>query len=67
MLDKTLAFMEQEGWIHTIVDEPQVGEGSLYPTHSESTIIRLHGRNAASRLKSNQPNWREVRYLYRYN
>jgi uncharacterized protein YecE (DUF72 family) len=71
MRDKTLAFMRQEQWIHSIVDEPQVGEGSaptiLEPTYTDMTIVRFHGRNAAGWIKSNQSNWREVRYLYKYN
>lgn len=70
MREKTLAYMEKDGWIHTICDEPQVGEGSiptvLQPTNQELTLIRLHGRNTYGWLQSNQPNWREVRYLYRY-
>ncbi|WP_047152762.1 DUF72 domain-containing protein [Aneurinibacillus tyrosinisolvens] len=71
MRDNTLAFMQREGWIHSIVDEPQVGVGSaptvLEPTHTDMTIVRLHGRNAAGWNKSKQANWREVRYLYKYN
>jgi len=69
--DKTLQFMRDEGWIHSICDEPQVGDGSvptvLEPTRSDCTIIRFHGRNASGWHASGQPNWREVRYLYRYN
>ncbi|WP_374706207.1 DUF72 domain-containing protein [Paenibacillus sp. J23TS9] len=71
MMDKTLAFMREEGWIHSICDEPQAGEGSvpmiLEPTRDDFTLVRLHGRNAAGWHSSGQPNWREVRYLYRYN
>jgi len=69
--DKTLQFMRDEGWIHSICDEPQVGEGSvpmvLEPTSEDCTIVRFHGRNASGWHSSGQPNWREVRYLYRYN
>ncbi|UHA75768.1 DUF72 domain-containing protein [Paenibacillus sp. 481] len=71
MHDKTLAFMEQEGWIHSICDEPQAGEGSvpmiLHPTEPSLTMIRMHGRNVSGWNASGQPNWREVRYLYDYN
>ncbi|WP_411831237.1 DUF72 domain-containing protein [Paenibacillus dokdonensis] len=71
MMDKTLGFMREEGWIHSICDEPQAGEGSvpmiLEPTRDDFTLVRLHGRNAAGWHSSGQPNWREVRYLYRYN
>jgi uncharacterized protein YecE (DUF72 family) len=70
-IDKTLAFLEQENWIHTVCDEPQAGDGSipivLQATHKEKTLIRMHGRNRAGWQKNGQKNWREVRYLYRYN
>lgn len=69
--DKTLAFMEREGWIHTVCDEPQVGTGSvptvLRATDPELTIVRMHGRHAAGWSQASAPNWREVRYLYRYS
>ncbi|HEY4554332.1 MAG TPA: DUF72 domain-containing protein [Bacillaceae bacterium] len=69
--DRTLQFMVDEGWIHSICDEPQSGEGSipmvLHPTHPEKTLVRLHGRNVEAWKKPNGKNWREVRYLYRYN
>lgn len=69
--DKTLEFMIQEGWIHSICDEPQVGMGSIptvfSPTHTEKTLIRFHGRNAAGWQKQKDVDWREVRYLYKYN
>ncbi|CAM2880143.1 DUF72 domain-containing protein [Paenibacillus sediminis] len=71
MRDKTLSFMRQEGWIHSIADEPQIGEGCvpivLEPTQAEATMVRFHGRNAAGWKASGQENWREVRYLYRYS
>ncbi|MCA0757111.1 DUF72 domain-containing protein [Paenibacillus sp. N4] len=69
--DKTLAFMSREGWIHSVCDEPQVHPGSvptvLVPTHDEVTIVRFHGRNTSGWMSSGAPNWREVRYLYRYS
>jgi uncharacterized protein YecE (DUF72 family) len=68
--ERTLDFMKQEGWIHSICDEPQAGEGSvptiLKPTNDEATLIRFHGRNVYGWNKPNGENWREVRYLYRY-
>ncbi|GAB7386279.1 DUF72 domain-containing protein [Bacillaceae bacterium] len=71
MREKTLQFMEKEGWIHSVCDEPQVGVGSvpvvLRATHPALTIVRLHGRNASGWLNQGQANWREVRYLYRYS
>ncbi|MBD7969779.1 DUF72 domain-containing protein [Paenibacillus gallinarum] len=71
MQAKTLAFMRREGWIHSICDEPDAGQGSiptiLSATDDDLSIIRFHGRNAAGWHQSGAPNWREVRYLYRYN
>lgn len=71
MKEKTLQFMNEEGWIHSICDEPQAGEGSiptvLHPTSKEKTLIRMHGRNFHGWTKPKEGNWREVRYLYRYN
>jgi uncharacterized protein YecE (DUF72 family) len=69
--DRTLQFMEDEGWIHSICDEPQAGKGSiptvLKPTDKDKTLIRFHGRNVHGWNSSGQENWREVRFLYRYN
>jgi len=69
--EKTLQFMKEESWIHTICDEPQAGEGSvpviLEPTNEENVLVRFHGRNVHGWQKKNAENWREVRYLYRYN
>jgi uncharacterized protein YecE (DUF72 family) len=72
MYDKTLAFIKQEGWIHTVCDEPQAGFGSvpivLHASDPKKTLVRFHGRNVHGWQKaSNGNNWREVRYLYRYN
>lgn len=68
---QTLRFMESERWIHSICDEPQAGEGSvptvLKATNEEKTLVRMHGRNTAAWVNPNGKNWREVRYLYRYN
>ncbi|QED49225.1 DUF72 domain-containing protein [Cytobacillus dafuensis] len=69
--DKTIQFMKDENWIHSICDEPQSGEGSvptvLVPTNEEKVLVRFHGRNVHGWQKKNAENWREVRYLYRYN
>lgn len=69
--EKTLKFMKEEQWIHAICDEPQSGEGSI-PTvldtlQSNKILIRFHCRNVYGWQKRNHENWREVRYLYRYN
>ncbi|AXI07782.1 DUF72 domain-containing protein [Oceanobacillus zhaokaii] len=69
----TLSFMKQEGWVHSIADEPQAGVGSIpivpVATNEKRTLIRLHGRNfhGWTRPKNAETNWREVRYLYKYN
>lgn len=69
----TLAFMREQGWIHAIADEPQAGEGSIpvvpVATNENMTLIRMHGRNfhGWTKPKNRDTNWREVRYLYKYN
>ncbi|TFE25831.1 DUF72 domain-containing protein [Cohnella luojiensis] len=69
--EKTLAFMREEGWIHSVCDEPQAGAGSipivLEATTPEFTLVRLHGRNVGGWNQSGAANWREVRYLYDYS
>ncbi|MBM7363952.1 DUF72 domain-containing protein [Priestia taiwanensis] len=68
--ERTLSFMEEEEWIHTICDEPQAGAGSiptiLHPTHKNLTLVRFHGRNVHGWNNHGQDNWRKVRFLYRY-
>ncbi|UVI29979.1 DUF72 domain-containing protein [Paenibacillus spongiae] len=68
---KTLHFMKREGWIHSICDEPQVPPFSvptvLQATDAEVTMVRMHGRNISGWSKRGDPNWRAVRYLYRYS
>ncbi|KAB7707005.1 DUF72 domain-containing protein [Bacillus aerolatus] len=70
-LEKTIDFLRKEKWIHTVCDEPQAGEGSvpiiLQATDPEKTLVRLHGRNRQGWRKQGNKNWRDVRYLYRYN
>lgn len=69
--ESTLSFMREEGWIHIVCDEPQVGQGSvptvLEPTDVNLTLVRLHGRNESGWTQSGSPHWRELRNLYRYN
>lgn len=71
MKERTLEFMREEGWIHSICDEPQAGIGSiptvLEATDKDTSIVRFHGRNAANWNNGGGPNWREVRYLYNYS
>lgn len=67
----TVQFMKVEKWIHSICDEPQAGSGSiptvLEVTNSEKVLVRFHGRNLYGWENRGGENWREVRYLYRYN
>lgn len=69
--ERTLRFMREQGWIHSVCDEPQAGAGSvptvLEATDPELTLVRMHGRNGAGWNQGGSPNWREVRYLYRYS
>jgi len=70
--ESTLAFLQQQGWIHTVCDEPQAGEGSIpiVPAVTDENIllIRMHGRNIHGwRKPGNGTDWRKVRYLYKYN
>ncbi len=69
--DRTLKFLEEEQLIHVICDEPQAGEGSvpIVPavTHPDLSLIRFHGRNLEGWNNTGQPNWRDVRYAYRYS
>jgi uncharacterized protein YecE (DUF72 family) len=69
--EKTLEFMGEQNWIHSICDEPQAGVGSvptvLQATHPNITIIRIHGRHVAGWNQGIASNWREVRYLYDYS
>lgn len=69
---QTLEFMKEEKWIHSICDEPQAGERSI-PTvidtvNNDKVLVRFHGRNVHGWNKATGgQEWREVRYLYRYN
>jgi uncharacterized protein YecE (DUF72 family) len=69
--EKTLTFMREDKWIHSICDEPQAGSGSvplvLEVTERDNVMVRFHGRNVHGWQRKGTENWREVRYLYRYN
>lgn len=69
---KTLEFMEREGWMHSVCDEPQAGIGSIplvpVPTHRDRTVVRFHGRNVSGwNARGTGADWRAVRYLYDYS
>lgn len=66
---KTLDYLRREGWIYTVVDEPQTTAGSVPMILSgwgDNILVRLHGRNTAGWL-NHGPDWRSVRCLYRYS
>ncbi|RAL27049.1 DUF72 domain-containing protein [Thermoflavimicrobium daqui] len=69
--DKTLHFLEQEQLIHVVCDEPQAGIGSvpIVPkvTNTDLSIVRFHGRNVEGWNNTGRPDWRDVRYAYRYS
>ncbi|PZE20557.1 DUF72 domain-containing protein [Paenibacillus xerothermodurans] len=71
MRERTLDFMREEGWIHTVVDEPQAGAGTIpivpVATRPDITYVRLHGRNVKGWQHGSHPEWRKQRYLYRYS
>ncbi len=71
MRERTLSFLKEQGWIHSVCDEPQAGQGSIpivpRATDPEMTLVRMHGRNVSGWHQNGAPNWRETRYLYRYN
>ena len=67
MRDRTLQFLEQEKWIHTICDEPQAGIGSvplvLEVTNSDMALIRFHGRNVHGWLDKGKTGERFAVYI----
>jgi uncharacterized protein YecE (DUF72 family) len=69
--DRTLFFLTENQFIYVICDEPQVESGSVpiiaEVTNQEQVLIRFHGRNIAGWSDSKNPNWRDVRYAYRYS
>lgn len=69
--EKTIQFLQKASLIHVICDEPQVGGTSIpivpITTHNEKVLIRFHGRNVNGWNYTGQPNWRQVRYAYRYS
>ena len=70
--EQTLSFLMEHQIIHSVVDEPQVKEGSIplvnRITH-EIAFVRYHGRNRHGWTKKDMTDqeWRDVRYLYNYN
>ena len=70
--EQTLAFLTEHQIIHSVVDEPQVKEGSVPLINritTEKAFVRYHGRNKQGWTKKDMTDqeWRDVRYLYNYN
>lgn len=70
--ESTLNFLMKEGWMHSVCDEPQAGEGSIpiviEATHPELTLVRFHGRHVAGwQAPVEGDEWRDIRYLYQYS
>ncbi len=67
---KMLEFMQQNDFILTIVDEPQIPMNSVpflvEMTSKEKALFRLHGRNVTGWMNK-QEDWRKKRTLYNYN
>lgn len=72
MQEKTLEFLKELNFIHTVCDEPQSGIGSIplvaETTRDDKVFLRLHGRNVNGWRNTTGDNeaWRKVRYLYNY-
>jgi len=68
---ETIQFLKQQGYIHTVCDEPQAGVGSVpfvLEVTNDLALVRIHGRNIYGwRNSGSTENWREVRFLYDYN
>ncbi|BDG60425.1 DUF72 domain-containing protein [Caldinitratiruptor microaerophilus] len=66
--EETLRFLREHEMVHVVCDEPQVGWGCvpLVPavTHPGLSILRLHGRNAATWYKSGKTSAERFDYLY---
>ena len=71
--NKTIDFLRELNFIHTVCDEPQAGEGSVpivpIATRNDQVLFRLHGRNIYGwrNTSGDDKTWRTVRYLYQYN
>ncbi len=70
--EQTLSFLTEHHIIHSVVDEPQVREGSIPLVNritTETALVRYHGRNRQGWTKKDMTDqeWRDVRYLYNYN
>lgn len=70
--EQTLSFLTDHQIIHSVVDEPQVKEGSIPLVNritNQVAFVRYHGRNRHGWTKKDMTDqeWRDVRYLYDYS
>ncbi|MCC5895684.1 MAG: DUF72 domain-containing protein [Alkalibacterium sp.] len=69
--EKTLQLLRQLSFTHVVVDQPQTPNNSVpivvETTHSDLSILRLHGRNYEGWLGENVEDWRAERTLYDYS
>jgi len=68
---RTLRLLEDNFFIHTVVDQPQTPSNSVpsvfKATDQRLTLYRLHGRNYSGWLNAgDDPDWRENRTLHDY-
>jgi len=66
---ETFTFLRDRDIVYTVVDEPQIGSGSVPPlvavTNPDLAIVRLHGRNAETwYLKGAESSRERFKYLY---
>ncbi|MGX7056390.1 DUF72 domain-containing protein [Vagococcus entomophilus] len=70
MQAKMIRFMQENQFILTIVDSPQLPTNAIpflpLATHSSKVLIRCHGRNIQGWLEKGE-DWRQKRTLYDYN
>lgn len=67
--EETFTFLHDHQFIYTVVDEPQIGSGSVPPlvrvTNPALAIVRFHGRNARTwYLKGSASSGERFNYLY---
>lgn len=64
----TLDLLKANGFAHTVVDQPQVGSGSVPFVPAVTTpalaVVRLHGRNAATWYKRTDTSGERFKYRY---
>lgn len=69
--DKTLELLKLLNFTHVVVDQPQTPNNSIpmvvTATHSDLSVLRLHGRNYEGWLGENVTDWRAERTLYDYS